>query len=854
MNRHRWSVLLILGLVLISVLGFAAIATFISRQSQPEPEPIALTTPETTAEALPPPLQSSSTATPRPTSTQAVAELAASTETPEPTATLLPTLTPTDAPLATATATLTPTAALMPSVSVPLMTGQTVWFAQDDTLFRSDPAGLTLDALTGSNFLGWDRDEDTPDFRNTFPQLSADGRWIAQLHDEDTTLLFDIGTRRQIELPVGVWEVAWSPDNRTLAYVPIDEADAIYLYDVVTGAETLLTQAQGGEFNRVFNLLWSPDGSQLAFTCCFTPRDPYEGISDGSAFVVDVATQQRERAGDAQVTVGGGASPICWTVDGRLVAESDSAETVTCSDSSSLARLESVTADGRRAHWEAILDDDGAWQQSRLIVTDTTTGEELWERLVDVPANFLHVAWSLDGNYVFFSNGSIFGDGPIWRVSADNNDLTVFAESGILLGVIPTWQRPGDPTPATPTPTPEITFTPVEPVATAAFITQQMAFSPDGAWLAYWASSQTDVDNQLPYTSPGGTLHLLNMWTGMLCVVEDMHTEFAGEGVLLWETDASLLVTIGDETVAGEPCQPGPFTSAELPPAVEPVDPALSADGATRIETEFIVAEDGIRQYETRLVDTDDDAILAETAWLIDERLGDYNDWLGGEWVSPTQFVIYETLTQGPLLLDADAGVVSVLVDLLGMDVDEIPSILNEEGFNLAVRPIPGEKTDAYRLITYGIGSEGNFPLTQLYHAATDTVETLPYTHMWWTPVVGDWLIADARPIVDDYEQMALWRRRIDDIDGKWEPLADNVDATLFSEDDAQLVWTHDEEKLVWQAFGDELEIFGRYDAAPFWVTPVLFSADGNFIAAIGIRPGRPENGLFILRADQFSD
>ena len=77
--------------------------------------------------------------------------------------------------------------------------------------------------------------------------------------------------------------------------------------------------------------------------------------------------------------------------------------------------------------------------------------------------------------------------------------------------------------------------------------------------------------------------------------------------------------------------------------------------------------------------------------------------------VSPTQFVIYETLTQGPLLLDADAGVISVLVDLLGMGVDEIPSLLNEEGYNLAVRPIPGDTTDAYRLITYGVGNEGNF-------------------------------------------------------------------------------------------------------------------------------------------------
>ncbi|MCO5182553.1 MAG: hypothetical protein M9965_01270 [Anaerolineae bacterium] len=851
MNRHRLTILLILGLVLVGVIGLAAVATYINRRSQPTSEPIALTTPETTADALPAPLQSATTATPPPTATEIAAVVPSPT--PAPTATLLPTLTPTETPRATAAATLTPTLALMPTVAVPLTTGQTVWFAQDDALFRSDPAGLTLDALTGPNFLGWNRNQDEPDFRNTFPQLSADGRWIAQLHDENTTLLFDIGTRQQTELPLGVWEVAWSPDNRTLAYVPLDEPNAVYLVDAVTAEERLLTQSREGNLSRVYNLLWSPDGSQLAFTCCFTERDPYEGISDGSAIVVDVATGQRERVGDAQLTVGSGASAICWTESGQLVAESDSAESDRCVDPFNFAHFSDTTADGRRAHWEAILDDDGVWQQSRLIVTDTATGENLWERLVE-STSALHVAWSLDGNYLFFSGGSIFENGPIWRVSADNDDLTIFAERGTLLGVIAAWQRPGGAPTATPTPTPqpETVFAPVTPVVTAAYIPQQMAFSPDGTWLAYWASSTEDVANLLPATAPGGTLTLLDVETEAVCAEPDLHTTFGGEAALLWTTDDTLLVTIGDETVAVTPCANEPHESAELPPSADPPDPTLSADGAYRVETDFIVAEDGIRQYETRLVDTATDAVLAETAWLIDERLGDYSAWLGGEWVSPTQFVIYETLTQGPLLLDADAGVISVLVDLLGMGVDEIPSLLNEEGYNLAVRPIPGDTTDAYRLITYGVGNEGNFPPTQLYHAATNTVETLPYTHMWWTPVVGEWLIADARPIVDGNEQYQLWRRRIDDVDGTWELLADNVDATLFAADDDQFFWTHDEDKVVWQSFGDDLEIFGRYDASPYWVTPVLFSAEGDIIVAIGNRPGQQDYGLFILHSDQF--
>ena len=63
--------------------------------------------------------------------------------------------------------------------------------------------------------------------------------------------------------------------------------------------------------------------------------------------------------------------------------------------------------------------------------------------------------------------------------------------------------------------------------------------------------------------------------------------------------------------------------------------------------------------------------------------------------------------------------------------------------------------------------------------------------------------------------------------------------------------WTHDEDKLVWRSFGDDLEIFGRYDASP-WVTPVLFSAEGDIIVAIGNRPGQQDYGLFILHSDQF--
>ena len=103
--------------------------------------------------------------------------------------------------------------------------------------------------------------------------------------------------------------------------------------------------------------------------------------------------------GDAQLTVGSGASAICWTESGQLVAESDSAESDRCVDPFNFAHFSNTTADGRRAHWEAILDDDGVWQQSRLIVTEY--GD--WRESVGAPGqstSALHVAWSLDGNYL----------------------------------------------------------------------------------------------------------------------------------------------------------------------------------------------------------------------------------------------------------------------------------------------------------------------------------------------------------------------------------------------------------------------------------------------------------------------
>lgn len=354
-------------------------------------------------------------------------------------------------------------------------------------------------------------------------------------------------------------------------------------------------------------------------------------------------------------------------------------------------------------------------------------------------------------------------------------------------------------------------------------------------------SSKADVAAQLPNTSPGGTLAFWDVRRETTCLVDQVHTQAAFTATLYWQQDGTVVVVQGDKSYRGEPCRGFAEINDFIVPQPETADPQLSPNGRYRVETVLISRRDGFLNFETTLLEAE--RPLHIVAWQIDERLGGYDGWLGGAWASPTQFVIYETFFQGPLLLDAAKGVIPVLTDLL--DLDDIPN-LRDDGYSLMAWPLPSNQTNGYHLQLMGIGEEGKFPAAQLYHAETDTVEQLPTTRIWSADAVPTWLLLNEPDFATGHERNNLLRRRLEDVGGVWAAWATDVDWTVWDADAEQVVWIQGEETAVWETWPSG-EVNGRYQTTPYWTRPTQFSPNGNHIAFVGNLPGQPRYGLFLI-------
>lgn len=383
---------------------------------------------------------------------------------------------------------------------------------------------------------------------------------------------------------------------------------------------------------------------------------------------------------------------------------------------------------------------------------------------------------------------------------------------------------------------PAVETSPLEPLIEADHIVFD-SWSPDGLWVALWLSDQEDLAAQLPYTSPGGVLTFLSVEDGKQCGVDAIHTAQAFAAQVVWEVDNSVVVAYDGTTYRGQPCAEFAITDDVVVPVAEERDGRFSADNRYHIETTQVGEENGILSLETAMFEGERAILTA--AWQIDQRLGDYTDWLGGEWVSPTQFLIYETFYQGPLLLDAEQGISVILTELMGMGA--IPTMITDE-YALRALPIVGETT--YHLLVSGVGLEGNFPAAMLYHAEDGTTESLPAQKLWWTPVVGDWIILNAPDFDTGFERNNLLRRRIDAVGSEWELIGTDVDATQFAGDNFVVI--EGEENVVWRDW-ESGEVIGRYATTPFWITPTTFAPTGEYIGLIGTKPDFPISLFFLL-------
>lgn len=345
----------------------------------------------------------------------------------------------------------TPTPLLLPPTPSytprPLLTvaaianDQPVLFAYDNRLWRTAVDGSRVEALTDVETFHLPRGVNgeittQPTFR--LPFVSPNGRYITWLVGSVTKVV-DILTGVVKTLPYPASALAdWSPDSRWLAYsdhtFQRSSSDSLYIYDVESGIATQLLALSADENPLgLLNPVWSPDGQQLAFACCFSSVS-----NTGEVRRVDVASG--EMATVRQMTASPGNMPpsICWTVDGRVVDRSD-ANARRCSfvPLSLVAR----SPDGSlRAVVLSRSEADGLrWY---VVVEDANSGQMVWQRPLLNPFldQFSRIVWSPDGRYIFFDDDNLVS--PIWRIAADgSSEAEIIVEQGVLIDVVDAWLR-----------------------------------------------------------------------------------------------------------------------------------------------------------------------------------------------------------------------------------------------------------------------------------------------------------------------------------------------------------------------------------------------------------------------------
>jgi Tol biopolymer transport system component len=261
------------------------------------------------------------------------------------------------------------------------------------------------------------------------PHVSPNGRWLTFAPDSSSLSLVDMAAPEQVQhirpaspLP------AWSPDSLYLAY---GTNDSLYVYEIETGELTPLLHTDQPD-----NVVWSPDMSALAFSCCFEPSMPYTGVNFGEVRRMELATGQVDIVDATINTIGGGSPPICWAADGTVGTAI--AEPVTCSYER--AYPSGVSPDGNRLAYLSLRSPDDEEYFRLLVVKDTATDEIVWQREVPLVQK---VAWSPDGEYLLLGSDGYASEAAIYRLPADGTgEPKQILGDAYLLDVIPQWGNP----------------------------------------------------------------------------------------------------------------------------------------------------------------------------------------------------------------------------------------------------------------------------------------------------------------------------------------------------------------------------------------------------------------------------
>ena len=149
-----------------------------------------------------------------------------------------------------------------------------------------------------------------------FPSLSHDGNWVAFQWNGEKQDNFDIyvkevdgpGLNRLTFDPTDDAFPAWSPDDRQIAFVRASgDLCTLYLISPLGGGEKKVAEVGIGQ------LSWSPDGKTMAYVDRKSPKDPW------SIWSLSLGTLEKKQMTDADRSYDGDMYPA-FSPDGRYLA------------------------------------------------------------------------------------------------------------------------------------------------------------------------------------------------------------------------------------------------------------------------------------------------------------------------------------------------------------------------------------------------------------------------------------------------------------------------------------------------------------------------------------------------------
>ena len=386
----------------------------------------------------------------------------------------------------------------------------------------------------------------------------------------------------------------------------------------------------------------------------------------------------------------------------------------------------------------------------------------------------------------------------------------------------------------------------LEPMITSPLI-EFDGWSPDSQIFAFWTFSEQQ--SSIDYSYPPGELNFWQADSGRICSYPYSANYLPDQGNLVtWLPSGEALVLTSDPPRMGIPCSDD-FIPVNEPSATEEAGNDLSSSPNGLYLAQTTIVDNAAFLAETIIIETHSGQVVSTVQWRYPDLIG--SPGLGGEWLTSDKFLIYETIDQGPLLIQVGEGVIPI-----------VPFLFNKPAMNcgfepcesrLVAFPATPEGTGWYHIVLFGVGEEPELPNISLYHSEKSKVEELSFKKFGGFSPNDNWLSV-FNESWDPEKNNPIYQVGVRPIDppGVKVRLLPSTDSNPFP-----LPWSNDETRLALTA-GSEVSIFslpdisllGTFVTEPYETEPGIWSPDSRFLASRASLPTPgSQNALFILQS-----